>query len=258
MFWRILLFVLGASLLSSCRSDLASAQAETELTHEERLEAADIKILFVGNSHTATHNVPVIVRELLESAKADRVVATHYVGSSTLKYAWNDNTKEIIRSGGWDYIVLQGQEISMSHKYDYSKAEAISLAKLGIESGAKVLLFSEWKRRNIEETEYIEAIYRHIAKESGAEVVPIGRAWDRALKQKPKLELWSGDGNHSQAAGAYLAAATIACWIAEEGAPMKKGREPIQLSEDDAHWLLAVARDEVISYRQSSDKTDGP
>ncbi len=222
------------------------------------MEAADINILFIGNSHTATHNVSGIVKQLLESAPSGKSVRVQYLGAASLKGADSAAFHRTIRNGGWNFVVLQGQEISMSHKYDYSKEEAIRLAKLAKDSGAKPLLFSEWKRRGVEETEYIEAIYRHIAKQSEAEVVPIGRAWDRALKQKPDAALWSSDNNHAAPAGAFLAAATIAWWIAGEDAEMTKGADPSQLDSDTAKWLLTVARDEVKEYRTPKGEAEGP
>ncbi len=127
---------------------------------------------------------------------------------------------EAIASGDWDVIVLQGQEISQSHTITYSQDEAVALAELAIAAGSRPLFFSEWRRKSADETGYIEGTYDEIAEKADAEVVPVGRAWDLFLTTEPEYPLWSSDGNHSSADGAFLAAATIAYFIAGPGADL--------------------------------------
>ncbi len=201
----------------------------------------DLEILFVGNSHTATHDIPATVASLLNSSPVYQVT-TQFVGSEFLRVALqNSSVIDAITEGSWDIVILQGQEISRSHTVDYSRFEAIELAQLVAESGARPLFFSEWSRREIDETAYIENIYAGIAAMADAEVIPVGRSWDRYLKSEPGALLWADDGNHSSAEGAFLAAATIASFIAGPDAKLATAadREP----------LLEAARLTVIEYR---------
>lgn len=173
-----------------------------------------LRILFLGNSHTAQHDIPSTVKRLLETDGSGRKVTVELLSGTFLRSIFqNRKTSSKIAKGNWDYVVLQGQEISSSHKYDYSKKEAISLANIARESGAKPLLFAEWSRRGINESYYIYNIYKYISKESRADVVPIGYAFDTALAMNRKLELWASDGNHSSSQGALLASMTIYYWI---------------------------------------------
>lgn len=147
---------------------------------------------------------------------------------------------EAISSGEWDIVVLQGQEISQSHSITYSQEEGTALAELAIGSGARPLFFAEWPRKGIHETEYIEGIYDEMGAKSGAKVIPVGRAWDLFLTDVPDHPLWASDGNHADADGAFLAAATIAYFIAGPEAP---------LTTDPAHdHFLRTARETIESY----------
>lgn len=199
-----------------------------------------IDILFVGNSHTATHDIPTTVASLLNSDPAYQV-STTFVGSEFLRVAsQNPAVLDAIAEGSWDIVILQGQEISQSHSIEYSRSEAVALAELAAESGARPLLFSEWSRRDIDETSYIKNIYSGIAAMADAEVIPVGRAWDRLLADDPAALLWAADGNHSSAEGAFLAAATIAYFIAGPAAEM--------VGEPDLQPLLETARMTIAEY----------
>ncbi len=203
-------------------------------------DAAAFNILFVGNSHTATHNVPAKVETLLLSA-GQGPLNVHFLSASFLRNAAGDeDITNVLASGVWDVVVLQGQEISQSHTIAYSQEEAVTLAQLAKDAGARPLFFAEWRRRAVEETAYIEGIYDEIAEKSGAEVIPVGRTWDRFLSLNPDHPLWATDGNHSSADGAFLAAATIAYYIAGPDAPLTA---PAGLES-----LLDVSRSTVKDY----------
>lgn len=194
----------------------------------------ELAILFVGNSHTGTHGVPALVEEFLDSDPSTEARVLLITSDFLSTAANNDRLVEEIDSGRWDVVVLQGQEVSQSHTIDYSRAGAIALAQASEAAGSRPMLFSEWSRRDIDETEYIEAIYEQIADASGAEVIPIGRAWDRFLVTAPGYPLWGSDGNHSSPEGALLAAATIAYAIA--------GSDAVFSTDTDLAPFLDAAR----------------
>jgi hypothetical protein len=51
------------------------------------------------------------------------------------------------------------------------------------------------------------------ASAAGAKLVPIGRAFQRAVEKHPQIQLWQHDGRHASRAGIYLAAAVIYAFI---------------------------------------------
>jgi hypothetical protein len=67
-------------------------------------------------------------------------------------------------------------------------------------------MFPEWPRSGVDETSRIYDLHVSIAQREVACVAPIGQAWDLALERHPALALHAPDGNHSNPAGAFLAA----------------------------------------------------
>lgn len=176
------------------------------------------RILFFGNSHTTMHNVPGMVKNLLEANDPKSKVSFEVSGGRLLNGQLGEENLSKVKSGKFSVVVLQGAEISSSHRFTYKQDGAIRLAKLAKQAKSRVLLFAEWPRRGWSESEYILNVYRGIAKESGAEIVPVCYAFDKALRDRPKLALWDPDGNHSSLAGAYLAACTLYYRIAGKSA----------------------------------------
>lgn len=169
--------------------------------------AAPLRVLFLGNSHTQYNDVPALVAGLGRERGNSIVTEVRY--GATLYHMHGDTQiRNTVASGRYDVIVLQAQALSTSHKYRYSDAEAIDFAKSGKKAGAKVFLFAEWPRRGVDETAYIEGIYKRIADASGATIIPVGRVWDSVLRQR-NLTLWAQDGNHAAPLGSRLAAFAI-------------------------------------------------
>ncbi len=181
-----------------------------------------MRILFVGNSHTAVNDVPGMVKSLIESDGHGRTASVDTILAAHLNDIGDDaGALARIQSGNWDVIVLQGALVSMSHKYTYPQDGGIKLAKIAKSAGARVLCYSEWSRRDIDETIYTEDVYREIATAAGGEVVPAGRVWDAVRKRNGGADYWQMDGNHALPAGSLIAAEAIYTWIlgAEAGDP---------------------------------------
>jgi len=169
---------------------------------------APIRVLFLGNSHTQFNDLPKLVAALGQSR--NRPISFQVLAGATLDQLHGMNqVRSAVSSGRFDAVVLQGQSISMSHKYNYSNKEAIELAKVARQNGAKAYLFAEWPRKGIDETAYIEGIYRKIADASGAQIIPVGRVWDAVLREQKNLRLWADDGNHASPLGSRVAAYAI-------------------------------------------------
>ena len=166
----------------------------------------------MGNSHTAFHDVPGTVAALVRGARPGRtVVAQQAPGGMFLEERAADPANlALLDSQRWTFVVLQAQKYSTSGLFSYPIDGAVELARRARERGAVPIMFPEWPRRGIDETQRIFDLHVSIAQRVPACVAPIGQAWDRALAQYPGLILHDSDGNHSAPAGAFLAAAVIA------------------------------------------------
>lgn len=190
------------------------------------------KILFLGNSHTWTNNLPNMVKQLCGKNPPDCQAMS---GSFLNELAKAKDVTDEIKKGKYDVVVLQGAMLSSSHKYKYSQDGAIQLAKLAKESKAQPYLFAEWCRRDWKETDYILGIYGEIAKATGATIIPICKSFDKVIATNKKADLWLGDGNHPSMRGSYLAALTIYRRLGWTAKPAWVPKE-ISQAEADAYW----------------------
>jgi hypothetical protein len=201
-------------------------------------------VLFLGNSHTTTNDLPEMVMNLVESDRTRRRFnVTVRSGANLEQIAKLTEVKKLIQTGKFSDVVLQGASLSSSHKYDYSQTGAVSLAKLAKKSKSKVWFFSEWPRKGWKETPYILGIYQKIAKKGGGKVIPIGKVWDNILKHNPKFDLWSSDGNHASLLGSYTAALAIATALTPEAKP---AWGPRSLGAEHIYQILGAIRSSQI------------
>ena len=176
---------------------------------------ADINLLFMGNSHTAYHFVPDQVATMVRAARPGRTVAvTLAPGSMFLdEHAVNPGTTELLDRRRWSFVVLQAQRYSTSGLFSYPIDGAVELARKARASGAVPVMFPEWPRRSVNETQRIFDLHVSIAQREPACVAPVPQAWDLSLARHPTLFLHDEDGNHSNPRGAFLAALVIATTI---------------------------------------------
>lgn len=178
----------------------------------DKVRAADYSVLFVGNSHTSSHDVPALVGEMIRFRHPDRTVYTHTLGvvflENTADQPW---VREEVETRPWKAVVLQAQKISTSGQFDYPRDAGVSLAVRARERGAAVFFFAEWGLQGEEGNgKRTEEIYRAMAAEAGVRVAAVGRAWELALAERPDLPLYADDGNHQSQLGAFLTACVLA------------------------------------------------
>lgn len=174
--------------------------------------AADINLLFMGNSHTGVNDVPRMVAAIVRAARPGKTVSSSEApGWMFLEERVSDTaTLNLLRSQDWTFVVLQAQKYSSSGQFSYSTAEAEELVRLARRQHAVPILFPEWPRRGNPETQRIFDLHVSIAVKEPACVAPIPQAFDAALARHPGLALYDADGNHSAPAGAFLASLVIA------------------------------------------------
>jgi hypothetical protein len=177
--------------------------------------SADISLLFMGNSHTTVNDLSGKVTAMVRAARPGRTVAQVVApGGYFLDERVNDPASMgLLRSQSWSFVVLQAQKYSASGQLDYSTAEAQALVRAARAANAVPILFPEWPRRGVAETQLIYDLHASIAQKEPACVAPVGQAWDLSLARYPALALHDPDGNHSAPAGAFLAALVLAATI---------------------------------------------
>lgn len=173
--------------------------------------AANISVLMFGNSHTVANGLPGMLATMLRAGRPGKTVAVVAAdGYLTLEERMNHAASRAqLDSQKWSALVLQNQAYSTSGLFDYSITDAVEWVRLARLKGTLPVMFPEWPRRGIDETERIYGLHVRIAKLQPACVAPIPQAFDLALERFPTLALHADDGNHSSPTGAFLAAMVL-------------------------------------------------
>ena len=197
------------------------------------LPAAPVRVLFIGNSYTYYHSMPRMVEELAQAAGQEVETRAFTRGGSTLLELELHAELRTLLNEKWDYIVLQehssfglsswnGELTINDPSYFLQGARLLALRTKA--SGAKVILYATWARKNHPEFQpYLDYGYHAAARELAAispvTVAPVGRAWaairdlqareQQSREPQPAIELFDPDGSHPSVNGSYLAACVI-------------------------------------------------
>jgi hypothetical protein len=209
--------------------------------------SADVSLLFMGNSHTSANNLVGMVAAMITSGRPQKTVAAvEAPGWMFLEERLNhEPSRALLARQTWSVVVLQAQKYSTSGQVFYSTEEAKELVRLSRGREAVPIMFPEWPRRGVDETQRIYDLHVSIAQAAPACVAPIGQAWDLALARHPTLTLHDDDGNHSAPAGAFLTALVL--YAAITGlSPLDLPNLPQFNVNADAQAILRAIAEETI------------
>lgn len=172
-----------------------------------------IRILFIGNSYTNSHDLPDIITALATAANAKPALEVEklVVGGARLKTHWDQGEAvRRIQEGTWDFVVLQEQSQTPLERFgrdQFFYPYARKFHEVIRQTDAITLFFMTWARPDTPapQAEWTES-YLRITKELRAEVVPVGVAWEHVKKSQRGLELFADAGGHPTRAGTYIAA----------------------------------------------------
>jgi hypothetical protein len=207
-------------------------------------KADTLKVLFVGNSYTYYNNMPQLVSVLSDSTPTKLITRKSTVGGVTLKNHWLGErglkTKEIIAAGGYDIVVIQGYSMgTIDHPEDFKKYSK-ELCDFIKASGAKPYFYMTWARERVPQyQETITAMYNQVARENGAGIIPVGKAWELARQLRPNLELFVPDGSHPSAIGSFLIASVFTKAFTGGLPKTVPSRFTIMDADGESIWLMA-------------------
>jgi hypothetical protein len=280
---------LGSSFAAACAL-LAAAPVAAE------------RVLFVGNSFTygagsavrfyrndtvtdlndeGVGGVPALFKSFADQAGLDYDVALETRGGTGLDFHLAEKRELIVRRG-WDVVVAHGYStldadaprdpnklIATSRELAEalrSKSPDVDLYLMATWSRADQVYPADgaWAGRPIEAMATdIRAAYDTAAAGAGAKVIPVGGAWDRAMRSgvadsnpydgldAGKLDLWTYDHYHASTHGYYLEALVIFGVLTGHD-PRSLGQLEcsafeLGLSRAEARTLQQVAHDELAA-----------
>ncbi len=202
-----------------------------------------VRMLFIGNSFTTRNDLPTLLSVIAKAGKGitieSKVISA---GGASLRRHWNAGAASTITSAKWDYVVFQEQStlpVKNSNRFHENVREFVPAMK---ESGAKMVLFMTWARKNEPENQsLLTDSYNKIGKEIGASVVPVGTAWQKLVAKHDKPVLHAADGSHPTIAGSYLAACTFYTTLFG-GDPTKFETDVGNLSDEERKLLQRIAK----------------
>lgn len=228
------------------------------------VRAQQTDVLFIGNSYTATNDLPNLFRQIALSL-GDTVNTTMQApgGYTLANHLFDPATQNAIASQQWDYVVLQEQSLrgALPTNETFSDIDATALNYDIQESSecAYPVFFMTWgyaNGYNLTSWEYPELNtyagmqqalrdnYTQFALENEGYVSPVGWAWKHVRDMHPDIELYQADESHPSVAGTYLAACVFYCTIFRQSCVGSSFTSTVDPT--DAAILQAVASATVL------------
>ena len=200
---RLLALLVLALLLSSCGGEGPVAPAP---------RAEGMRVLFVGNSLTYFHSIPLIV-EAIGVAQGEQLIATE---SQTLPgYSLGDHlqdgiAEQMIKFGNYEFVVMQQGPSALATSRVILREDVANFADICQRYGSTPAVYQVWPEFDRFDAfpDVIES-YRLAAEDVGAPLFAVGSAWLVAWDMDPSLPLYGPDQFHPSALGSYLAALVI-------------------------------------------------
>ena len=172
--------------------------------------AQPLRVLFVGNSHTYTNDLPRIVAALATQRgvelETDRLAEP---GVSLGDHLGARRLRRLLQRD-WDWVVLQQGTSSLPESRRDLVASTRAVAELLRGRTTRIALISIWpQRRYLASSLAAEASYRAAAKAVDACVFPAATAWRLAQERGDAPRLYQPDQLHATRAGTVLMALTI-------------------------------------------------
>lgn len=242
------------------KDDSAKASGETYRKIPDPVVKDGDKILFVGNSHTYTNDLPGMFFEMAQAGGHGVDVYDLTEGSYTLQ-RFSDPEDELgeiltdaLQSEPWDFVVLQentNAAVAFNAKKDmYPYARKLDeMIKAAGGQTAFLMTWAPEEGAGAFSREMVQgqlaAGYRTIAEELDALLIPGGEVFAKALEQDEELQLWGEDGQHPSVEGTYLAACTAYALLFQEtpvGNPYLA-----DLDQDKAQELQGMAQAFILN-----------
>lgn len=184
---------------------------------------------FIGNSYTASNNLPHLIDQIANSTNDGLDYQTHLPGGSTLQqHAQNSTVQNVINQGNWDYVILQEQSqlpAFPNANATLNAAEELSDLVKSTNVCGNVLFYMTWGRKFGDDVNCNNGItylctyegmddklyerYMQMTEDNDAIVSPVGFVWRTIREQHPDLELYTSDNSHPSYLGSMAAAYTF-------------------------------------------------
>lgn len=182
------------------------------------------RVLFLGNSYTAVNNLPQMIKDVALSAGDSLFFDSYAPGGYTLGDHKHDPVSlNKIRTGNWDYVVLQGQsqEPVIQNSAFYNGGYALDDSITLYNPCGTTMFYITWGRKNGDASNCagfpltctyagmdstLRNAYINLAANVKGELSPVSVVWNYLRQHSPGIELYQADESHPSQAGTFAAA----------------------------------------------------
>lgn len=268
----IMILISIFALFGGACQPLLLAETQPQVTEEQtppqatEVVVVPASVLFIGDSFSMflEEHFPKFIAST--SSPAEVNVGLIWIASAPLELHWRkQSTVKTIQTGDWDVVVLQEDIaehwLQVEQFSDYARLfdDAIRQAS----SETVLYMHWPWEAQDVPDAEQIAQVYGDLGTELGAKVAPVGLAWQRALRERPDLDLYNSDQIHPGPLGAYLTMCVLYATIFDSspiGATYRmEGTPPFsfgwsiprdwQVADEDADFLQRIGWETVGDYR---------
>ena len=187
--------------------------------------------LFIGNSYTASNNLPVLIANMANSVGNTLIHSAQTPGGAQLnQHVANPSVITSISGSKWDFVVLQEQSQKPSFNPTYVASNVFPYAKQlcdtirFFDSCTQPVFFMTWGRQfgdagNCPSAPWLctyegmdsalAKSYNTMGTQNDAFVSPVGAVWNYIRNNDSTINLYTSDNSHPNINGSYAAACTF-------------------------------------------------
>lgn len=181
------------------------------------LPDADVSVLFVGNSLTASNDLPRMVEQIAEAAGRTFAYRSVLRGGTSLEDHWNLGIAQDILAAQADFVVMQQGPSSVGDNPAYLRTWTETLAPVIRQASGEPALLMVWpERTRLEAFDAVRDSYEGAADAVSGVFIPAGEAWRAIWARDADAPLYGPDGFHPSALGSFAAAVSVFAVLFEE------------------------------------------
>jgi hypothetical protein len=176
-----------------------------------RAQSSELRVLFVGNSLTATNDLPAKVGALATATGRKLEYQAITFGGFNLEDHWNQgDARAALATRRWDVVVMQQGPSALPESQLDLRRWATRWADEARAVGTRPALMTVWpesyRRSALRE---VIGSYRRAAQAARTELLPAGSAWQLTWDCDRRVPLYGADGFHPSVLGTQTAALVV-------------------------------------------------
>jgi hypothetical protein len=174
------------------------------------------RLLFIGNSYTHCNELPkTLERLVLDAALPPVTTVFSGEGGWTFEKHWEAGAAHrLLEAEQWTHMVLQEQTRRPYEDTTRFREYALRFHEVAKSRGIQTVLYLTWApEKEPDKQALLNKAYRDLGRDTGAEIVPSGLAFERLQGAGRKIDLFVEDRRHPSAIGSYLSACCFFSWL---------------------------------------------